>query len=234
MNAWYVGFKGGDNRANHAHLDLGTFVLDALGQRWVCDLGPDDYNLPDYFGKKRWDYYRLRTEGHNTLSIDNANQPPTAKAPLIAYSSTPDRAYAVADLSNAYPDAEHVVRGVALLHRNSVLVQDEFTADKELPLVWAIHTQAEVSLSDARNVATLHRGDESIEMRILEPNDAKFETSTPKLDPPQTPLKHVTKITLRPAPAKTHRIAVLFIAKGGTSDTSIEPLQKWIDAAPLK
>ncbi len=25
----FVGFKGGDNKANHSHLDLGTFVLDA-------------------------------------------------------------------------------------------------------------------------------------------------------------------------------------------------------------
>src|SRR6185295_7886257 len=49
-SALYVGFKGGDNAANHAHLDLGTFVLDALGQRWAVDLGPDDYDLPGYFG----------------------------------------------------------------------------------------------------------------------------------------------------------------------------------------
>ncbi len=38
-DAIFVGFKGGDNRANHSHLDLGTFVLDALGTRWALDLG---------------------------------------------------------------------------------------------------------------------------------------------------------------------------------------------------
>ena len=51
--AIYVGFKGGDNKAGHAHLDLGTFVLDALGERWACELGADDYNMPGYFGGKR-------------------------------------------------------------------------------------------------------------------------------------------------------------------------------------
>ena len=51
-NAIFVGFKGGDNKANHSHLDLGSFVLDALGVRWALDLGSDDYNLPGYFGKK--------------------------------------------------------------------------------------------------------------------------------------------------------------------------------------
>src|SRR5436309_518423 len=38
-NALYVGFKGGDNTAGHAHADLGTFVLDALGRRWAIDFG---------------------------------------------------------------------------------------------------------------------------------------------------------------------------------------------------
>jgi len=31
-NAWFVGFKAGDNKANHSNLDIGSFVLDALGK----------------------------------------------------------------------------------------------------------------------------------------------------------------------------------------------------------
>lgn len=38
-NAWYIGFKGGDARASHGHLDLGSFVLDGLGKRWAIDFG---------------------------------------------------------------------------------------------------------------------------------------------------------------------------------------------------
>ena len=48
--ALFVGFKAGDNKANHSHLDLGSFVFDAAGVRWAMDLGADDYNLPGYFG----------------------------------------------------------------------------------------------------------------------------------------------------------------------------------------
>jgi hypothetical protein len=33
-NAIFVGFKAGDNKFNHSHLDIGTFVLDALGYLW--------------------------------------------------------------------------------------------------------------------------------------------------------------------------------------------------------
>ena len=90
---FFVGFKGGDNKVNHSHLDLGTFVLDALGQAWALDLGSDDYNLPGYFGKQRWNYYRLRTEGHNTLTIEGENQNPEARAHLLAFHSDPERAH---------------------------------------------------------------------------------------------------------------------------------------------
>ena len=81
-NAIFIGVKGGDNKINHSHLDLGTFVLDAGGVRWALDLGPDDYNLPGYFGPKRWTYYRMRTESHNTVTIDDENQDTHAEAPI--------------------------------------------------------------------------------------------------------------------------------------------------------
>jgi hypothetical protein len=35
-NASFVGFKAGDNAANHSHLDIGSFVYDALGIRWAA------------------------------------------------------------------------------------------------------------------------------------------------------------------------------------------------------
>jgi hypothetical protein len=128
-NATFVGFKGGDNAANHSHLDLGTFVMDADGVRWAADLGSDDYNLPGYFGKQRYTYYRLKTEGHNTITLDGANQALKGKAPITAFSSKADRAFAVADLTAGYArKATRVLRGVALLQRRNVLIQDEIEA----------------------------------------------------------------------------------------------------------
>jgi hypothetical protein len=113
--AFWVGFKGGDNRANHAHLDLGTFNFDALGQRWAEDLGSDEYNMPGYFGKQRFTYYRLRTEGHNTLTIDDENQATSAKAPLVAFGDDPAKPFAVADVTAAYgAKLKSWRRGVAL------------------------------------------------------------------------------------------------------------------------
>jgi hypothetical protein len=81
--ALFVGFKAGDNKANHSHLDLGSFVFDAAGVRWAMDLGADDYNLPGYFGGKRWNYYRLRAEGQNTPVIN----PDATRTRRLAYRS---------------------------------------------------------------------------------------------------------------------------------------------------
>ena len=88
--ALYVAAKGGDNKAAHAHLDLGSFVFDAGGVRWASDLGPEDYELPGYLGRARWQYYRTRTETHNTLLIDGENQDIRAEARITRQDVGPD------------------------------------------------------------------------------------------------------------------------------------------------
>jgi hypothetical protein len=88
-DALFVAVKGGDNATHHAHLELGTFVFDAIGCRWVSQLGMENYDLPGFFdtsngaASARWKYYRTRTEGQNTVVIDNENQDVTAKGLLI-------------------------------------------------------------------------------------------------------------------------------------------------------
>ena len=230
-DAVYVGFKGGDNAANHSHLDLGTFVLDARGERWALDLGADDYDLPEYFGKLRYTYYRLRTEGHNTLTIDGENQDRQAKAPLIAYLSTPARAFAVADLSGAYaPKVTHARRGVALLNRRQVLVQDEVEVTGSVDIVWNFHTRASIAPAGAR--ATLAQGKAQLEARILSPEGARFEVISANPPPPQAQQPEVHNLAIRLPTVKGRvRIAVFLSPSGEVQEPRIEPLDAWIEAA---
>jgi hypothetical protein len=116
--AIYLGFKAGDNSAPHSHLDLGSFVLDADGVRWAVLFPHDDYNLPGYFGKERWKYYRNNNHSQNTLTPGDKLQGVNSVAPIIAFGSSEDRAFAVADLTQAYPEeGPSIRRGVALLDR---------------------------------------------------------------------------------------------------------------------
>ena len=168
-----MGFKAGDNRAGHSHLDLGSFILETQGVRWALDLGGDDYNLPGYFDRNRWDYYRLRAEGHNTLVLNPGSGPdqdPEAAAAIFRFRSGPDLSLAIADLTPAYArQAQRVWRGLSLLNRRQVLIQDEIQAEKPVEVLWALHTAAEVRLSPDNRTAYLSLGGARLAARILSP-----------------------------------------------------------------
>lgn len=186
--ALYLGAKGGDNAANHSHLDLGSFVLDAAGVRWALDLGPDNYGLPGYFlgyvDGKRYGYYRLGTSGHNTLTIDGKNQATTAVAPIVAYSSKPAEAGATIDLTAAYPGAvTRAARRFVVKDRKAVLIEDGLDLLRPADVVWHFHTKAKIQL--AGSSATLVQDGERLEARILAPAGAVFAVRPAGADRPQ-------------------------------------------------
>ena len=205
--AIFIGFKGGDNKANHSHLDLGSFVLDADGHRWALDLGSDNYNIPGYFGRQRWSYYRLRSEGHNTITLNGENQSPRAKAPILDFKSTPDLASATADLSDAYRDlAEKVLRTISLVERRYVLIRDEIKARKPVKVVWGMHTPAHVKVEGSKVV--LSQGGSELLLEVLEPKNAVVEAHEVSVPPPQRPIKGIRKIVVHP-PNRVKSVEIL-------------------------
>jgi hypothetical protein len=233
-NATYVGFKCGSNAVSHSHLDLGSFILDAKGVRWALDLGPDDYNLPAYFGAQRWNYFRLRTESHNTLTIDGANQSPSARAPIVAFQSKPERAFAVADLTDASaPAVSNLRRGIALLDRADVLVQDELDAPSDVEAVWNMYTKAKIELDGKR--ATLSDGGQTLYATILEPADARFEIGSADAPAPQRQQSDVRSLRIRwKAGNPPERLAVL-LSPAADSGKSVElkSLDQWVQEGKL-
>ena len=231
-NAIFVGFKGGDNKANHSHLDLGCFVLDADGVRWAVDLGADDYNLPDYFGAKRWTYYRLVTESHNTLLINGQSQYPGAKAPLVAFGSRDDLAFAVADMTKAYPVMDKLLRGVALLDRKAVLVQDEVQAQEPVEALWGMVTFAQVQCDGPR--ATLTQSGKTLHARILSPAGAVFETVSANPPPPQHQQPDACRLVVR-LPGKVEQARIAVLLSPGEADVAapdLKPLAQWSEETP--
>jgi hypothetical protein len=239
--AVFVGIQAGSNRVNHNHLDLGSFVLDALGQRWAADLGGDDYNLPGYFGGKRYTYYRLRAEGHNTLVLNPDQRPdqdPKAEAKISRFVSEGQRAFAVADLTPAYAKhARRVERGVALFDRRSVLVQDEVEAKQPAELWWFMHTPAAIALGEDGRTATLDRQGVKLQARILDPAAARFEVrqagplpTSPNPDG-QARNQDVRKLAIHLAKVEKLRLAVVFTPLDGQAGAAparkVQPLAEW-------
>jgi hypothetical protein len=230
-NALFVGFKGGDNTAQHGDLDLGTFVLDALGQRWAVELGADNYDLPGYWGKEqRWRWYRTKTAGQNTLVLNGSNQNTQAKAAIVAFNSSAARSYAIADLSEGYEgQASHVRRGVEMLGGREVIIQDEVESEKPVELEWGMHTTAKIAVTGKTARLTLNGKEMSV--TLTEPGSGSWSVDEIKLDPPQDPLTDTRKLRLScTLPPPGGRVVVVFFpeenAKGRPAAT-IRPLSEW-------
>ena len=219
-DAIFLGLRAGSNATNHSHLDLGSFVMDSDGVRWAEDLGPDNYNLPGYFGKLRWSYYRLNNYSHNIITPDNALQQFRVTAPIVAFKSTPKEAYAITDLTHAYPGAaEKILRKIALLDRSRVLVQDELTQPKEGSVIhWRMMTRSKVVISEDASEATLSQKGHHLLAHILEPKGAHFKVLSAKpssVDEKQNARNYVLTVdTVVKESGTPLRIAILLSPQG--------------------
>ena len=235
--ALWVGVKAGYNQVNHGHLDLGNFELDALGVRWVRDLGSDDYNLPGYWdgkrGGMRWSYYRLNSKSHSVPLLGGEDQDPMATSKFIKFESKKSSAFAVIDLTSAYENfAKKVTRGIAVMDsRQAVLVQDEFEIEKPCDLVWGMTTDAEISL-EKDWIARLTIDGKELVAQVLSPYRAAFTVESAEQKPPEKTNKGVKLLTLRLDEAKDNvRVAILLspVWKDGrhVSSTQLKPLSEW-------
>ncbi len=180
-NETFLAFKGGQMGADHGNLDAGDFVLEALGKRWAWDLGSDNYALPGYFDSNpasatnRWDYYRMRAEGQNTVVINPGNGPDTALGPVASVltfqSKSSARALSVIDLTPVETNITRAWRGFQLFgpQRKQVLVQDEITSTNA-DVWWFMHYQTtgmQVTLSPDGTSVTMTQSSNRLWGKIL-------------------------------------------------------------------
>lgn len=195
-NALYLAVKGGDNKAAHSHLDLGSFVFDAGGVRWASDLGPDDYDLPGYFGRQRWTYYRTRTEAHNTLLIDDQNQDPRAEARITRQEFAPDFGWVQIDLSRANPGrVKQWLRRFGMAQRQAILIGDTVRSDQPIEVIWGMMTDAEIV--PAGQTAVLRKNGWNLAAEIRTPRHAVFDVAPVHSTPPQAANPNFHKLIVR-------------------------------------
>lgn len=186
LGTMFIGVHAGSNKANHGDLDIGTFVLDALGERWAEDLGADNYNLTGYFDtkKKRWTYYRKSTEGQNTLVINPSTQPNqkvNASGKIEHFIFKSNKASVTVDLTNAYMDAESIERKISLVrNRKKAIVEDHIKLMKDSDIYWSMHTRANIFLSANKKSAVLTRDDKVLFAKIISPSEANFSHTDAK------------------------------------------------------
>ena len=189
-NGFFFVAYGGLSYYYHAHNDGGAFAFDMLGERWATDLGKEDYNI----GIAPNEIYRKRTEGHNTLTINNANgynQDANAFAPLIEAKESELGGYAVMDMSDYYKirDAESVKRGFYIDDGYmSLTVRDEMVLNRDSEVYWFMHTKADIDIVDEKT-AILSQNGKSIVLQF-ETNAPTFELTSMAAQPlPSSPQK---------------------------------------------
>jgi hypothetical protein len=237
-NASFVAIKGGSPSLNHAHMDVGTFVMDAAGLRWADDLGSQDYNSLESKGIKlwgrtqdaeRWNIFRLGTSSHNVLQVDGQQQRVTGHAPIVVAKD----GRTVVDLTEVYAgQLASARRGVALQSDRSVHVQDEFTTlERAAHIRWAMVTRAEVEI-EGRGRATLSQSGKTLTFRVLEPVDAKLEIYP--TDPPPAPTDARNEGTrmigfkIRAAAGEAQRFMVQLVPGDVTAtNAAATPLAHW-------
>ena len=233
--ATYLGIKGGSPSLNHAHMDVGAFVVEALGQRWADDLGMQDYNSleqkkVDLWNNKqesqRWKVFRLSSFSHSVLTVDGQQQRVKGKASIVKHKP----GFTVIDQGSVYEgQLTRAQRGAALLADGSVLIQDEIATDKAVTVRWAMLTRAEVKVTGLGQ-ATLTQQDKALAFQVLEP--AEVEVKIWPTDPPSdidvpNPGTRLMGFEVKlPAGAILRLVNHLDPASGGVKPV-VKPLAEW-------
>ena len=241
-NAVYVGMKGGSVSVNHAHMDIGSFIMEADGERWAMDFGIQDYESLEskgiaLFGRtqnaQRWTVFRLTNLVHNTLAFNGQHQDVTGMAPIIGWGERRGFKNAITDMTEVYKgQVARAVRGIAIVDEGYVWVRDEINAlDKEITLRWTMLTPADVKIT-RNDKAVLTKNGKTLMLQVKGPGDIKMQTWS--TDPPNsydapnpgTTLVGFT-VTL-PANSKTaFDVSLVPESHGKKKIKKTEPLNTW-------
>lgn len=177
-DAHFAGIKGGKASVNHGHMDVGSFVLDFHGKRWLMDMGPEDYSRIEEAGidlwnmtqdSPRWDLFRYNNKGHNTLVFDDRKQQVDGIAPILECSENSENfMYGIVDLNDPYKgQVKDVKRGIALANKAYAMVQDEIrTGNQGVKLRWNLCSDKVVAIDSENNRFKMSYGTQHVYVEV--------------------------------------------------------------------
>lgn len=242
-NAIYVGIKGGSPSLSHAHMDAGSFVMDADGVRWAMDFGMQNYESleskkVDLWNKaqnsQRWEVFRYNNLAHNTLSVNGKFQLIEGKATITGFSDKPNHMSASVEMSELYAGALTTAnRNIAIMNKESVRVHDEVeTATEPATIRWTMLTPATVKLVSP-NVAELTKDGKTLLVRVDEPAQITLKTwpTAPVHDydatnPGTTLLGFELTVPAKTKAALTVQLIPATAAKVNTKGLLVKPIPK--------
>ncbi|QDH80798.1 heparinase [Echinicola soli] len=182
-SALFLGFKLGNPREHHGHMDMGSFILEADGVRWAIDMPMQNYHAAVFKHVKlwddkqhgdRWSLTRTSNHGHNTLTLDDSLMDVGGKAELIRWGDREGFQFAIGDLSDTFLRKDRKInRGVGIKEKEYVIIRDEIAAsDKGVNVCWKMVTKARIKVKD--NEAILEKAGKTLRLKISSPKNAKI------------------------------------------------------------
>ena len=184
--AIFLAFKGGSASSSHAHLDAGSFVMVANGQRWAMDFGRQDYHSLESLGldiwnksqnSDRWKVFRYTNIAHNTLTFNNCLQDVQGYVCLGDTASLAKRLSISADLTPVYAEQiKSANRRVEIVDNKYVLVSDEIqTGEKPTTMRWTMLTPTKAELKGKNKILLSHKNKHLL-MKISAPVKVRLQT----------------------------------------------------------
>lgn len=188
----FIGIKAGKANVNHGHMDAGSFVLDFIGQRWVSDLGHQEYHSLEKTGMNlfsmtqdspRWTVFRLNQTSHNTLTYNSRPHDINGAAKIVSSSGSPANETVVNMAAPlGLPEGATALRTFVIDGESAVSVTDTLKGLKPGETIdWHIMTRAEVVKTDKGYSLSL--GGEKLTLEIDSP-DVRDLSARPADPPP--------------------------------------------------
>ncbi|WP_080059232.1 heparinase II/III domain-containing protein [Spirosoma aerolatum] len=238
----FIGLKAGSPSLRGAHMDVGSFIIEAQGERWGIDLGYQNTDSLVLAGTNmhdtgpnaaRWLVFRNSNMAHSTLTANYLPQSTSGYASIISSSDQPSFLNAVTDLKELYPDLlVSAKRGVAIIDNQYLLVQDEVeTGEKETILRWAMVTAAQIQVIDDQQIVLQQSGKQ---LGLVVDSSVKVKMQTwstgPRYEYDSTNAGTLLigfEVKVPPHTKQSWRVRLLPGTNGLGAPSSIIPLSDW-------
>ena len=196
----FLGIKAGSARVNHGHMDVGSFVLDRDGLRWVLDPSTRRYIEFESAGlnlwnmrqdSARWKIHECGPFSHATLTIDGQLHTAAGKAKIVEFCV--ESQSATIDLSETLSEhAVNVTRTFQLLPGEVLQVTDRLKGlSPNARVRWAFSTHAGIEIAEGH--VTLRQSGH--ELPVTFESSSEFTIRVEEWDIEQPPFRVPVKNT---------------------------------------
>ena len=186
-SAIFTGMKMGTPSENHAHMDVGSFIMEAEGVRWAIDMGADNYNRLEVRGvdlwnmkqdSQRWDSFRYNNYSHNTLTFNRKLQNVKGKAEITGFSDNENDMYIISDLTPVYEgQVKSAKRAVSLIDKEYVVVEDKIETSNHFTMAtWTLVTPAKAEIISDK-VLLLEKDGKKLYVKVSGPESIRWHIS---------------------------------------------------------